>query len=61
VDTDIKPLTPLVPLDSPELKHGPYTDEQFQYGQVAVPDCGTLYGYRYQPEKLAGAATRRAG
>lgn len=47
-------LVPLIPLDSPELKGGPYTDEQFQNGNIAMPDCGMLYGYVYCPERFTG-------
>lgn len=53
----IRTLVPLIPLDSPQLAHGPYTDEQFQTDHVAVRDCGLLYGYTYRPVRFTGDET----
>src|SRR4051812_8398884 len=47
-------MQPLIPLDSPELKHGPYTQEQFEAGHIGISDLGKLYGYCYQPMRFTG-------
>lgn len=47
-------LVPLVPLDSPDLKHGPYADADFQAGLVHHDDRQSLYGIIYRPERFTG-------
>lgn len=49
-------LTPKCDLNDPRLTRH-YSDADFQAGNVAIPDCGLLYGYLYRPVRFTGAET----
>jgi hypothetical protein len=52
---------PCCPLDSPNLKHGPYTQEEFLTNHIACGDCGMVYGYFYQPERFTNPSYAVSG
>lgn len=47
-------LIPPIPLDSPELQGGPYTDDQYQEGRIDMRDGALLYGCVFYVERFTG-------
>lgn len=54
-------LVPQCFLDARALHGGPYTDEQFQAGQIDTKDYGAVYGYAFWPERFTGDPAKVMG